>query len=501
MGIKVTFDGFDLTQYLEVTEGFTPFDGADFSPVILRKSAGTGDEFVRTRIGSKTIPMPFIVQHDVWAKYDLIQTILNVTEPKELTFSHMPNRVFMAIPKDTLNFEEIFLQGEGVINWLIPSGLGYNPAKTRVTFTKVAPGVLEAELDNMGTEWATVDYNITHNYENGYIGIVSEFGAIQLGDIAEVDKVPAEKSIVLTNNPKGNFSNWKDGTIYYENRNKTAATTMTSDSQFGGRLGILPAGFTNTQNSAYFGAIKEFVWDTPAQHWYIWARARFETGLMGQTGAWGISMVDKNDKMIASMVIEKTDSSGNNATIGFRRGGPNGENVGLRYINFTPSYWIKDNPYGDESRVKNRDMWDMRKEGSRLTFFWYGQYFPFNVPEIANMEATRVQFFIGQFKGRPTVANNSRLVSRMYLNDFSLFQNKVPYMKDVPNRYPKDSVVRIDGATKKPYFNNMLRLSDEVKGSVYFKIPPGKKTKVQIMYSEFSDPAPDAYAVVNEVYI
>jgi hypothetical protein len=427
-------------------------------------------------------------------------SILNVNEPKELTFGVMPNRIFMAVPSKTLEFEEEFLQGKGTITWLIPTGQGYNPVKTKYDFIDTAPGVLEATLVNNGTDWATVDYTITHNHENGYIGVVSEYGTIQLGNVQEADMVQAEKSETITWNINGNFSNWTDGTVFYENQQKKAVTKMSYDQQYNGRLGILPAGFTNTANGEYFGAIKEFVWTTPAKEWYLWARAWFETGLMGQTGAWGLSIIDKNNRMIASMVIEKRDTVGNNAVVGFRHGNSSGANKGLKTIAFQPTLWLKHNPYGDEARRQRRNMFDIRKEGKRLTFFWYGKYFPFDCPEVENMEATRIQFFVGQFKGRTTTSTNTRLVQRMYVSDLNLRHNKVMYMKDVPNRFPKDSVVFIDGQNKKPYFNNMLRLSDEVIGSTYFKIPPGE-TKVQIVYSDFSDPAPEAFATVNEVYI
>ena len=58
-------------------------------------------------------------------------------------------------------------------------------------------GILEATIENDGNMAVPVNYEITHNHENGFIGIVSEHGAIQLGKIDEVDAVPAEKSEIL----------------------------------------------------------------------------------------------------------------------------------------------------------------------------------------------------------------------------------------------------------------------------------------------------------------
>lgn len=502
MGVQVTFDGHLLNDILEITDGFTLFDGADFNPTFLDKTRSTGGRFIDTHIEKKTIEMPFIIRNDVQKKYDILMQILNVQEPKKLIFSSRPNIEYLAIPKGKLDTKESFLEAKGTINWTIADGVGKSSVRVRVPFKRVAPGVLEAMVVNNGTDWATVDYNIKMNHENGYIGIISEYGAIEIGNPGETDYVPAEHaSVLLTQNNYGDFSNWKPGTVNYENPSKSIATTMGYSNEGHGQLGILTPGFTNIKNDSFYGALQEFTWNNPCKNWYIWARARFETGLMGQTGAWCLSVIDKNNKMIAGMAIEKTDTSGNRAMIHFLAPNDQGSSSVKHTIYFTPSYWIPPNPYGEQSMMANRDMFDIKKEGKRLTFFYYGGYYPMEVPIVENMEANRLQFYVGQYKDRPTDANNSRLVTRMYLNDLFMYANKVPYMRDVPNKYPSGSTIYIDGEARKPYFNNQLRLDDEIFGSEYFKIPPGKETKIQITYSEFSVPEPSAYAIVNEVWV
>ena len=104
--LRVTFNGVDLTKYLVVLKGFTTFAGADFKVSTLEYQTLNGEEFNYTRKGSKKIKMPFYIKYESAAEYDHLQTILNVKEPKPLEFSHMPNRVFYAIPSGTLDFEE-----------------------------------------------------------------------------------------------------------------------------------------------------------------------------------------------------------------------------------------------------------------------------------------------------------------------------------------------------------------------------------------------------------
>ncbi|MDK6646244.1 hypothetical protein, partial [Actinotignum timonense] len=81
-----------------------------------------------------------------------------------------------------------------------------------------------------------------------------------------------------------------------------------------------PANFTNTVNGAYFGAVKELELSDQAKDWYIWARAWFETGLVSQTGAWCLSVVDSENKFIAGMAIEKSERARNKALVVFLMG-------------------------------------------------------------------------------------------------------------------------------------------------------------------------------------
>ena len=69
----------------------------------------------------------------------------------------------------------------------------------------------------------------------------------------------------------------------------------------------------------------------------------------------------------------------------------------------------------------------------------------------------------------------------------------------MPNRYPSGSTIAIDGKKGQIKVNNQIRLDDEILGTTYFKVPPGK-TKVQLLVSSFAEVA-SAKATIKEVYI
>ena len=496
---RVYFNGQELTKYITVTSDFHLWQGADFDPQFSENEILSGSEFNYTRFNVKKIPVPFYNVAGTTQEYNKLMAILNVDEPKELRFSSLPNITFQAIPSGNIDYERLTRRdGKGTINFIIADGLAHSKAAREFGFAKNSDGIWETEIVNDGSEDAYVNYEIKLKKESGFVGIVSEYGAMQFGKVDEADGYIDRKNVVITSNQKGDFANWADGTVNYENTNKIITTTMTADTSYGGRLGLLPSSFkTSGTSGAYqYGAVKEYTLTNPISQWYIWARAWFETGLMGQTGAWCLSVLDESNHLIAGMAIEKDDTVGNTANIRFLMGDGSGGSRTVKTIPFTPSYWIPPNPYGSEGRATNSNMFDLVKEKDRVQFFWYGGYYPFYDSRLANVKAKKIQFFVGQYAGRNTT---DRKVTHHYLNDFSFYQLHVDYWKDVPNRYPSGSTISIDGEKGQIKVNNQIRLDDEILGTTYFKVPPGR-TKVQLLVSSFAEVA-SAKATIQEVYI
>ena len=496
---RVYFDGKELTQFITVTSDFHLWQGADFDPQLLENEILSGSEFNYTRFNAKTIPVPFYNTSGTFQEYNQLMAILNVTEPKELRFSSLPNITFQAIPSGNIDYDKLTRRnGKGTINFIIADGLAHSKTTRTFEFSKNEQGTLEAEIINEGSEEVAVSYEIKLKKESGFVGIVSEYGAMQFGKYDESDGYMDRKNVTVVSNQKGDFANWTDGTKNYENTNKIITTQMTADTSFGGRLGLLPNSFTTSGTSgAYqYGAVKEYTLSNPISQWYIWARAWFETGLMGQTGAWCLTVLDESNHLIAGMAIEKDDTVGNTANVRFLMGDGSGGSRTVKTISFTPSYWVPPNPYGTEGRDQNRNMFDLVKEKDRVQFFWYGGYYPYYDSRLANVKAKKIQFFVGQYAGRNTT---DRKVTHHYLNDFTFQELHVDYWKDVPNRYSSGSVINIDGEKGQIKVNNQIRLDDEVLGTTYFKVPNGK-TKVQLILSSFAE-ITSATATIQEVYI
>lgn len=512
-----TYNGVDLTPFLSFIKAKRTIGNE--RKLTTEDILGTGEELQEVTFGAKTIEVTVslasreiagsrfidtteyltVGSEELNELRDQIARVLNTRETHELVLPDEPNRYYNAIPTGDVELEGISnWYDETTIKFFVPDGVAHISATRSFNFVKNDFGVYEAEIVNDGSEDAYVSYEIKLKKESGFVGIASEYGAMQFGKYDESDGYMDKKNVTVLSNQKGDFANWTDGTINYENTRKIITTQMSADTSFGGRLGLLPSSFktSGTSGALQYGAVKEYTLSDPISQWYIWARAWFETGLMGQTGAWCLTVLDESNHLIAGMAIEKDDTVGNTANVRFLMGDGSGGSRTVETIPFTPSYWLPPNPYGSEGRATNSNMFDLVKEKDRVQFFWYGGYYPYYDSRLANVKAKKIQFFVGQYAGRNTT---DRLVTHHYLNDFSFYQLHVDYWKDVPNRYPSGSTIAIDGEKGQIKVNNQIRLDDEILGTTYFKVPPGK-TKVRLLVSSFAEVA-SATATIQEVYI
>lgn len=468
--VLIKFGSYELTKNMDLIES------PDFSILPL------SDTELEESENDKKLSLKFQMESDdfVQSRDELALALYGKKENK-LTISIFENRYWLMSVEDSTSFVRS-MDSRDTIDVEIEFKLSKNRSFSTVieTFSVKlnSENVLEFEINNSGTVPVPVDYRIKLKKESGFIGLVSEYGAMQFGLVNEADgtMVESDKSKQLTNNTNGNFDNWTNGTTFYQDQNKKSVTTMSANATYG--LGILPASFSNTANSNFFGAIKEIPLSESARNWYLWAQAWFETGRMGQTGMWTLAIVDEQNKPIAAYILRKGDTTGNKAQCYFWL---NGKIV--KTFDFTASYWEKDNPYGSESKNARRNPFDIRKEGNRVRFFWRGSYYYYTDSAIENVKASKVQFFVGQFKGRNT---SMQKVTHMYINNLAFTKLNVETWRDDPNRFPNNSEIFISGSDALLYLNEMPRPDDEIRGSTWFKVPPGLTT-VQLLLSDFAE--------------
>lgn len=401
----------------------------------------------------------------------------------KLIFSDEPNLYYNAILNGEPTLDEEYLQSSGIITFIVPDGIAHSTVQTPFQASLNPEGVMEITISNTGTESVPVDYEIKHNHENGFIGIVSEYGIIQLGYVDEMDMEEKEKSEYLLNyrqvsqyeamrSGAGIFfdpSYGKSGTFgtyNYDNKTWVSLASAGAGSGWHGaaRTIDLPPDQTGISGSANF-AMQGKVWFRPTA--------------TNQCGIIEYCIADKSGRHLASARIAKWNPVTDTALL-------------ILCVNGKEVQRIEFNSALSELFVHSRGDFYISKSGRKITFCFGGLY-SFNVAEIEKMEAKTVSVFIGQ-------RDNYPIIPKMYLNYLVFRKDKVKTWRDVPNRYPSGSVVMIDGKSRKVYVDGVHRAADEVRGSKYFNVPPGE-TKIQFYYSDFCTPPPTITAKIQEAYL
>lgn len=487
MSLSVKFNDQELGKYLNVLSGFSPFSGVNRESGLLDGAeSAKGEDFGYTTYKSKTLEMPFEIKGDILASYDAIQKILNVTEPKRLVFGNYPDRYFYAVPDGNFDITQVAMFGKGTITWLIPDGVAYSTAEFDF-YGIQQDGYQTITIQNNGTEWADVDYEITHQHENGFIGLVSQHGTIQLGKVEETDMEDYEASEALIDDKfSPSTTGWalnQATTVHVVSEHKQTGNLAISNGTGGYALRVTDYG-TGEQwhgpswtkkvpadRNGHVGAKN----CTLSWHHY------FTTSTFNNRGVIQFLMTDRNKKNVAAMTVFKNEL-GNNK--GYAEFFVNGINKGK--IEFDCSW---DNPRTGQNAGKS----SISKFGDKFEFNVNGEVKPFAVPEMKDIEVTEISIFIGVWGSGEGIGEN-----HVYSMEFT--SHSVDAQRDVPNRFQAGSVVQIDGESTKVYVDDVVSAGHEVNGTDYFKVPPGT-TEVQFYYSDFSSPPPQIKAKIREVYL
>lgn len=484
MSLAVKFNGVDITKYITVLDGFTVHSGTNWDPSCASVSGKSGESFTHTRYKAKVIPMPFAIKGDINTKYDEISKVLRVSEPKELIFSNIPDRMFYAIPKGDFEFTEVNkTSGIGTITWLVPDGLAHSTTEKTFEASANSDGVLEATVVNNGTVSVPVSYEITHNHENGFIGIVSEYGILQYGSADEADDEAREKSETLLK-----YTNPSDYNAMTEGKGILASNdTFPMTGKFTGYEDGWLRMQSSGSGSSWHGAARQVTLpadssgNSGAVNFKLDANILFQTSKATEMGLLELVVGDENGEHLASIHIVKSSKSDSMCSAIFQ-------------VQAVEKGRVKYEPNASSATSSKNGLVSISKSGELFEFVFGGKTYPFRVPEAAEKKGLSITIFIGQY------GSDVNPVRNMAFGKMSFRKDKVQYRVDIPNRYADGDVITIDGETTKMYVNGVIALGDEVKGSTHFHVPPGE-SKIQFYFSDFCNPAPDVTVRIREAYL
>lgn len=336
----------------------------------------------------------------------------------------------------------------------------------------------EFYLNNLGAVSVPLRYEFTFNSDNGYLGLASSEGAIELGERTELDKVKVKKNQILLDwqdfindgtkptSPGPNYS--ENGAAYLYPHN---AQTLTAGPY--GETWMEQVRTGNHQGTWICGTLKRLPIGTDAEgknyakDWTIYTKHWFETSEHGQCGEQEVAVYTADDKLIARFRIWKTDTTGNAARISF--GWHYGE---FKTIDYIPAW---DWPFGQGERGHNR----ITKRDDWVEFYYNGAYYRFHDSRLRDMNATKVQIAMADHVGESPV-----LINRITNASFEAFD--VLTEEDVANTFKAGCKLEVNGIDGKSYVNGEYRPDLEILGSQYFKAAPGPNTIKVIPSSWFN---------------
>jgi len=358
-------------------------------------------------------------------------------------------------------------------------------------------GILTATVVNGGTVPVPIDYEITMNGDNGYIGIVSANGAMQYGYVDESDGESLVRDEALLTMSEISAAacdtggtipfppvaaGGTQGTMNYQKQGTPAEQAAAKNIKW---MGLDSAG---PNISGWHGAIKTILvpddsqGDAGAVNFYSYTYHWFQLNNVKQQGAQCILFLDENDHIICGINIYKQHSGSTEAQVQHL---VNGKVVWAK--NFQANSSSKQNPY-----LVGYGHNDFRKVGSKITLYYMGKYYTYTVPELENTAVTKIKIGIFAMGSNPVMPRN-------YISSMCFWKLNVDYWEDRPNRYSEGDVLEIKGAEGAAYLNGMIRSGDEIIGTQYFKAEPGENL-IQFVNSTWADPV-TAKAKIREAWI
>lgn len=493
MKLSVKFNGHELNEYIEVTK-LTRSIGPNRTNSLQKLGMTHGEHYLGYSKGAAIHEMKFAIISDLPEKKRELAGILDVNEPSELIFGDEPDKYMLAIPDSDVDFDDEKFYGNGTINWVVPEGYAHSVSESVYTATPNADGILTMQIANNGTETAEMSFEATMTDDNGYLGAVGPLGAMEFGNIAEVDgymdlsewvfryqMYPSDESAFGKNNgiinwktSNGGDSNKQQGSFKWLGEIASVTdfgATQTNSSWYGPSLNLsIPA---KTSDGKRTGNWK-------ARQWFV----HKSRGNARKLGRQEINLSSGSDS-IFTFVIYDDSVTASNTKIEFWLFGKKIKNISLDKV------WAEF--YG------SLDIW---KENNTIYFKFYHfdskqtMNFEFTDERISESTLDKWTYWASKYRNNQTCD--------MSVNFFDFQWIGTQSFVDVPNRYMAGDILSFDGTTGKFYVNrgesNDLAMEDIILGSTDLKIPPGNWI-VNFFYSDFSETPPVIKGILRERWL
>lgn len=497
----MVFNGVDLSRFIKIKDIIRPIGNKRSVTFDNAPSLGVNIQQVKREEKEHTIKFDMI-ERDGEAlerlKHELAG-VLNVLEPVKVVYGDEPDKYYMGLPVDEITPENLtrwFQRSE--FKLVIPDGVAHSSAYKRFdseSNAKKEGNRLVFDLVNNGTEAAYPIINIKHNAENGYIGLVNNNSAFEIGDRKEADAETVKRSEVLLDFRGDEIADGFSGAV------KNVSVTNSPENLNGTSELVTVAGkkrvklreqSSGTYNVSYSTGLS---WEIPADSTgekvslndYIFCKLVYQLESINQCGFIKVTVTDISGQFLYGIETYKRYNGLYCGFNVFATDNASGYNF-LKTLDFDSSSNKNTNPF-----ATSRGQFELKRNDERVQVYYNGSHYDFAVPEIKGKKSAKIHVTIGAFHGKP-------IIPHLYLDELMYRKDFVQASRDIPNRYPIGSNVVINSEDDTVYIDGIAKAGEVVDGSQWLSIPPGE-SKLEMYFSSFIKKKPTVTIEFEERWI
>ena len=481
--VTIRFNKTDLRELIEIHD--IQRDVGNNRSISIDHAPRIGVNIQHQTIDAKYIKVDF----SIWSKdrntlKHKLAGIFNVDGPKELTFSDEPDKYYLAMVIDDISMQESNgRRSTGSIKFIVPDGVSHSKAYKNLNSDANAQTTADKmifDITNNGTVDSYPIIRVKHNAENGYIGLVNNNTAFEMGNREEVDAETVKRSEVLLDFRGDKIADGFARAVKNSSVTNSRWDNITGTSELtivDGKKRIKVREQTSGAYNENYGA--GLSWEIPADSTgqkgslndYLFCKLVYQLESINQCGFIKVAVSDTSGQFLYGIETYKRYNGlycGFNVFATDNAGGYNF----LKTLLFDSSSDKNTNPF-----VLSKGQFELQRNDERVQVYYNGSHYDFIVPEIKGKKSAKIHVTIGAFRGKS-------IISHLYLDELMYRKDFVQASRDIPNRYPIGSNVVINSEDDTVYIDEIAKAGEVVDGSQWLSIPPGN-SKLEMYFSSF----------------
>lgn len=481
--VTMNFNKTDLSDLIEIHD--IQRDVGNNRSILIDRAPRIGVNIQQQTIDAKYIKVDF----SIWSKdrntlKHKLAGIFNVDAPKELTFSDEPDKYYLAMAIDDISMQEVSgRRSNGSIKFIVPDGVAHSSAYKNFNSDSNAQTTTDKmvfDLVNNGTVEAFPIIRVKHNAENGYIGLVNNNTAFEMGNREEADTEPVKRSEVLLDFRGDKIADGFARAVKNTSVTNSRWDNITGTSELTTVDGKKRIKVREQASGAYnenYGA--GLSWEIPADSTgqkgslndYLFCKLVYQLESINQCGFIKVAVSDTAGQFLYGIETYKRYNGLYCGFNVFATDNASGYNF-LKTLLFDSSSDKNTNPF-----ALSKGQFELQRNDERVQVYYNGSHYDFIVPEIKGKKSAKIHVTIGAFRGKA-------IIPHLYLDELMYRKDFVQASRDIPNRYPMGSNVVINSEDDTVYIDGIAKAGEVVDGSQWLSIPPGE-SKIEMYFSSF----------------